>query len=55
MPQRARFVSTGLLDTFQGINKPLWDEIFTKKSLDGDTEKKLIDAITKFKSAFTAK
>jgi len=52
---KVRAFETGLLDTFQGINKPLWDEIYTKKSLDGDTEKKLSDAITKFKSAFTAK
>jgi F-type H+-transporting ATPase subunit alpha len=52
---KVRAFETGLLDTFQGINKPIWDEIFTKKSLDGDTEKKLADAIVKFKSAFTAK
>jgi F-type H+-transporting ATPase subunit alpha len=49
-----RKFETELLDTFKTVNKPLWDEINTKKSLDGDTEKKLTDAIQKFKAGFKA-
>ena len=39
----------------KGSGKPIWDEIASKKSLDGDTEKKLEAAIKAFKSTFKAK
>ncbi|MCC6675611.1 MAG: F0F1 ATP synthase subunit alpha [Phycisphaerales bacterium] len=43
-----------LLETFQTINKPVWDELNQKRSLDGDLEKKLEHAIKTFKSGFKA-
>ncbi len=43
-----------LLDSFKTVNKPLWDELNAKKALDADMEKKLTDAIQKFKSGFKA-
>ncbi|GMV27159.1 MAG: ATP synthase subunit alpha [Phycisphaerae bacterium] len=49
-----RQFETQLLDTFRTINKPLWDELNAKKALDNDLEKKLSDAITKFKAGFKA-
>ena len=42
----------GLLDSFRTTNKPIWDEINQKRSLDGDTEKKLTGAIQAFKASF---
>jgi len=49
-----REFETKLLETFQTINKPLWDEMNQKRSLDGDLEKKLEHAIKTFKSGFVA-
>ncbi len=43
-----------MLESFRTINKPIWDEINAKKALDADLEKKLGDAVTKFKSGFKA-
>jgi len=44
-----------MLEYFKTVGKPVWDELNTKRSLDGDTEKKLADAIKAFKSTFVAK
>jgi F-type H+-transporting ATPase subunit alpha len=41
-----------LLDSFQTINKPLWDEVANKKAIDGELEKKLESAIGKFKAGW---
>ncbi len=49
-----RAFETGLLKHFQGVAKPIWDELFQKKALDADLEKKLKDEIGKFKSSFKA-
>jgi F-type H+/Na+-transporting ATPase subunit alpha len=50
-----RAFEQGLLETFRTINKPIWDELNQKRALDNDLEKKLTDAIQKFKAAFKAK
>ncbi|MBL0922146.1 MAG: F0F1 ATP synthase subunit alpha [Phycisphaerales bacterium] len=39
-----------LLNSFTTINKPVWDELNSKKALDDAMEKKLTDAINAFKS-----
>ena len=44
-----------MLNYMKGSGKPIWDEINSKKSLDGDTEKKLEGAIKAFKSTFKPK
>jgi F-type H+-transporting ATPase subunit alpha len=49
-----RAFETGLLKHFQGVAKPIWDELFQKKALDADLEKKLKEEIGKFKSSFKA-
>ncbi|NUQ68201.1 MAG: F0F1 ATP synthase subunit alpha [Phycisphaerales bacterium] len=41
-----------LLDSFRTLNKPVWDELNTKRALDADMEKKLKAAIGAFKSSF---
>jgi len=41
-----------LHDSFRTINKPLWDELNTKRALDADMEKKLKATIGAFKSSF---
>ncbi|MCE7973848.1 MAG: F0F1 ATP synthase subunit alpha [Leptolyngbya sp. PLA1] len=50
-----REFETKMLEYFKTVGKPVWDELNTKRSLDGDTEKKLADAIKAFKSTFVAK
>ncbi len=45
----------GMLDYFQTVGKPVFDELAAKKALDADLEKKLSDAITGFKSQWKAK
>lgn len=50
-----REFETKMLEYFKTVGKPVWDELNTKRSLDGDTEKKLADAIKAFKSTFAAK
>ncbi len=49
-----RSFETQLLDSFRTVNKPLWDELDAKKAIDADLEKKLTEAIQKFKSGFKA-
>jgi F-type H+-transporting ATPase subunit alpha len=49
-----RAFESGLLKHFQNVAKPVWDELFQKKALDADLEKKLKDEISKFKSGFKA-
>ncbi len=44
-----------LQENFQTANKPLWDEIATKKAIDGELEKKLESAIGKFKAGWKPK
>jgi len=50
-----REFETKMQEYFKTVGKPVWDELNTKRSLDGDTEKKLADAIKAFKSSFVAK
>jgi F-type H+-transporting ATPase subunit alpha len=50
-----RQFETEMLNYMKGSGKPIWDEIASKKSLDGDTEKKLEAAIKAFKSTFKPK
>ncbi|MCC6951814.1 MAG: F0F1 ATP synthase subunit alpha [Phycisphaerales bacterium] len=50
-----REFETKMQEYFKTVGKPVWDELNTKRSLDGDTEKKLADAIKAFKSTFAAK
>ena len=47
-----RAFEVGMLKHFQGIAKPIWDELAAKKALDADLEKKLKDEIGKFKASF---
>jgi F-type H+/Na+-transporting ATPase subunit alpha len=44
-----------MLNYMKGSGKPIWDEINSKKSLEGDTEKKLEAALKAFKSTFKPK
>ena len=44
----------GLLNSFTTINKPLRDELVQKKAIDDSLEKRLVEAIGAFKSAFMA-
>ncbi|MFZ2874053.1 MAG: F0F1 ATP synthase subunit alpha [Phycisphaerales bacterium] len=50
-----REFETKMQEYFKTVGKPVWDELNTKRSLDGDTEKKLADGIKAFKSTFAAK
>src|SRR5687767_8743280 len=44
-----------LLNHFQTSGKAVWDELSTKKALDDQLEKKIVDAITQFKSGWKPK
>jgi F-type H+-transporting ATPase subunit alpha len=44
-----------LLNYFTTVGKPVRDELNTKKALDGELEKKLSDACSKFKAGWKAK
>jgi hypothetical protein len=44
-----------MLEYFRTSGKPVWDELNAKRSLDGDLEKKLADALKAFKSTWAAK
>jgi F-type H+/Na+-transporting ATPase subunit alpha len=54
IPQVREF-EKGLQEYMKTSGKPVWDELNAKRSLDGDLEKKLADAIKAFKSTFVAK
>ncbi len=43
-----------MLKTFQGTNKPLWDELFEKQAISDELAEKLNNAIATFKSDWTA-
>jgi F-type H+-transporting ATPase subunit alpha len=47
-----RAFEDGLLSHMKGIAKPVYDELDQKKALDAELEKKLMDAISKFKAGF---
>ncbi|GDY00112.1 ATP synthase subunit alpha 2 [Phycisphaerae bacterium] len=47
-----RAFEDGLLSHMKGIAKPVYDELDQKKALDTELEKKLMDAISKFKAGF---
>ncbi len=42
----------GLLNTFQTVNRALWEEIASKKALDDTMEKKLVEIISNFKASW---
>lgn len=50
-----RQFETEMLASFQGRNKPIWDELNKTRALSADLEKKLTDAITTIKADFKAK
>ncbi|MEZ6234123.1 MAG: F0F1 ATP synthase subunit alpha [Phycisphaerales bacterium] len=51
---KVREFETGLLNYFQTVGKPLWDELAAKPALNDDIEKRLQDTIAAFKSTFKA-
>jgi F-type H+-transporting ATPase subunit alpha len=42
----------GMLEYFQAMGKPVWNELDKKKALDAELEKKLLDAVGAFKSSW---
>jgi len=51
-PDKVPAFEKAMLAYFQTVAKPVWNELDSKKSLDGGLEKKLVDGITAFKSTW---